>query len=195
MLITQNVGEAASLVLNSKGSVIAYPTETFYGLGARISDHNAIGRIIALKGRGVSKGMIVLASSLEIVAQIAVMDERQRTLLERFWPGPLSAVLQAKENIDHLLAPDGKIAVRISPHRMALSLVEKTGPITSTSANVSGKPPARTLPEVLSYGLDLDGILDGGETAGGRPSTLINLTVWPPVCLRKGHIPFNTILL
>jgi L-threonylcarbamoyladenylate synthase len=195
MLITQNVGEAASLVLNSKGSVIAYPTETFYGLGARISDHNAIGRIIALKGREVSKGMIVLASSLEIVAQIAVMDERQRTLLERFWPGPLSAVLQAKENIDPLLAPDGKIAVRISPHRMALSLVEKTGPITSTSANVSGKPPARTLPEVLSYGLDLDGILDGGETAGGRPSTLIDLTVWPPVCLRKGHIPFNTILL
>lgn len=182
-------------MLNSKGSVIAYPTETFYGLGARISDHNAIGRIIALKGREVSKGMIVLASSLEIVAQIAVMDERQRTLLERFWPGPLSAVLQAKENIDPLLAPDGKIAVRISPHRMALSLVEKTGPITSTSANVSGKPPARTLPEVLSYGLDLDGILDGGETAGGRPSTLINLTVWPPVCLRKGHIPFNTILL
>jgi L-threonylcarbamoyladenylate synthase len=194
MLITQNVGEAASLVLNSTGAVIAYPTETFYGLGARISDHDAIGRIIALKGREATKGMIVLASSLEMVAQIADIDERQKTLLERFWPGPLSAVLQAKENIDPLLAPDGKIAVRISPHRMALSLVEKTGPITSTSANISGKLPAHTLPEVLSYDLDIDGILDGGETAGGRPSTLIDLTAWPPVCLREGHIPFNTIL-
>ncbi|HWR68912.1 MAG TPA: Sua5/YciO/YrdC/YwlC family protein, partial [Desulfomonilia bacterium] len=85
-------------------------------------------------------------------------------------------------------------ALRISPNSIAAALVGRVGPITSTSANRSGAPPARTAGEVARQGLDIDAILDGGESPGGQPSTLIDLTVWPPLCLREGAIPFSDIM-
>ena len=194
MLVTKDVAEIASLLRNRQGCVIAYPTETFYGLGACISDHEAVLRIIQLKGRDAAKGMIILAYDIKMVSEIAEMDERVTELLNRFWPGPLSAVLKARESIDPLLAPQGRVAVRISSNAMACALIREVGPITSTSANISEKPPAQTTGDITSQELEIDGILDGGKTPGGKPSTLIDLTVWPPVCLRDGAIPFETIL-
>ena len=194
MFITQDVVEIASLLKEKPGAVIAYPTETFYGLGALISDHDAIERIIKIKGRDAAKGMIVIASDMEMARTVAEIDDTALTLLQRFWPGPLSAVLRAKEHIDAILAPDGKTAVRISPHPLALSLVRNSGPFTSTSANISGHPPAQTVEEVTAQNLAIDGILDGGSTPGGRPSTLVDLTQWPPVLLRDGAIPVETIV-
>jgi hypothetical protein len=90
--------------------------------------------------------------------------------------------------------PRGKIALRISPDRHAAGLVQQVGPITSTSANRTGEPPARTAEEVERLGLDIDAVLDGGRTPGGKPSTLIDLTAWPPACLREGAVPFADIL-
>ena len=194
MLVTSDVEQIASLLNNKEGSVIAYPTETFYGLGARISDHVAAVRIIRLKGRDAAKGIIILAAGMAMVSAIAETDGRSIDLLKRFWPGPLSAVLRAKKGIDPLLAPQGKVAVRISPNAMALALIREVGPITSTSANISGRPPSQTLEDITAQNLDIDGIFDGGKTPGGKPSTLIDLTVWPPKCLRDGAIPFETIL-
>jgi L-threonylcarbamoyladenylate synthase len=125
---------------------------------------------------------------------IAVIGNDQEKLLERLWPGPVSVLLKAKQDIDPLLAPGGKVALRISPNLLANSLVEMVGPITSTSANRSGEPPARTAHEVAGMGLAIEAIFDGGETRGGKPSTLIDLTIWPPVCLREGAVTFQEIL-
>ncbi len=193
MLVTSDVSRIASLLKITCGAVVAYPTETFYGLGARIMDRHATARIIECKGRDAAKGMIILACDMEMVASVAVIDDRSRALLDRFWPGALSVVLRAQPGLDPILAPQGSVAVRISPHPLALALTGDVGPITSTSANISGSTPARTVEEVLAYALAIDGVLDGGQTPGGKPSTLIDLTVWPPVCLREGVIPFDTI--
>ena len=194
MLITSDASAIASLMLSNPGSLAAYPTETFYGLGVLINSRDGLDRIITVKGRDVTKGMIVLVSDLTMASCIAVIDNDQKMLLERLWPGPVSVVLEAKQDIDPLIAPDGKVALRISPNILATSLVEMVGPITSTSANRSGEPPARTAHEVAGSGLAIDAIFDGGETPGGKPSTLIDLTTWPPVCLREGAVTFQEIL-
>src|SRR5512138_848406 len=122
MLITSDVTVIASILTGRRGSVIAYPTETVYGLGSLISDHDALERIILIKGRESSKGMIILVSDMDMAASLAELDHRQSILLNHFWPGPLSAVLEARPGMDPLLAPGGKIALRISPHPLALSL-------------------------------------------------------------------------
>lgn len=194
MLITHDASAIALFMRAKPASLTAYPTETFYGLGVLINSRDGLHRIITVKGRDAAKGMIVLVSDLTMASCIAVIGNDQKRLLERLWPGPVSVVLEAKPDIDPLLAPDGKVALRISPNILATSLVEMVGPITSTSANRSGELPARTAHEVTDSGLAIDAILDGGETPGGKPSTLIDLTVWPPVCLREGAVIFQEIL-
>ena len=194
MLVTTDVHRIAPLLLAHPGTVVAYPTETFYGLGARIHDARGLNRILEAKGRDAALGMIVLVSDLAMAAAIAVIDERQQALLEQVWPGPVSVLLEARQALDPLLAPEGKVALRISPNTLATTLVHLAGPVTSTSANRAGKPPARTADEVVRQGLDIDAVLDGSQTPGGKPSTLIDLTVWPPACLRQGVVPFNEIL-
>jgi L-threonylcarbamoyladenylate synthase len=194
MLVTRDATVAASILTGKPGAVIAYPTETFYGLGTCISDPAGMERIIAIKGRDASKGMIVLASSMDEILALAVMDSRQKALLEQFWPGPLSAVLEARPGMHPLLAPEGRTAFRISPHPLALALTRVAGPITSTSANPSGMRPAAEASEVVAFGLAIDAILDGGRTPGGQPSTLMDLTSWPPVCLREGVLPSLTVM-
>ena len=194
MLVTTDVHRIASLLLEHPGSVAAYPTETFYGLGTRIHDAQGLHRIIAAKGRDALKGMIVLVSDMAMAADLAVIDGRQKALLDRVWPGPVSVLLKAARTLDPLLAPEGSIALRISPNSLATTLVQQAGPITSTSANRTGGPPARTADEVVRQGLDIDAVLDGPQTPGGKPSTLIDLTAWPPVCLREGAVPFVEIL-
>lgn len=194
MRIVADVSEAASILIHTPGAVIAYPTETFYGLGTRISDPQGIERIIRIKGRDAAKGMIVLVDGIEGARSIAMMDDRQEALLNRFWPGPLSAVLAARPHVHPMLSPQGKVAVRVSPHPLARRLTQIAGPLTSTSANLSGQAPARTPGEIAAWNPDIDAILDGGKTAGGKPSTLIDLTLWPPKCLREGAVPFKTII-
>ncbi len=194
MLVTADVTAVAQLLLSRPGCVCAYPTETFYGLGARIDDAAALNRIIAAKGRDALKGMIVLVSDMAVAATLARMDRKQKDLLERLWPAPVSVVLRAARALDPLLAPDGRVAVRISPHGMAAKLVQQAGPVTSTSANRTGEPPARSAEDVARQDLDIDAVLDGGRTPGGKPSTLVDLTVWPPVCLREGAVSFQEIL-
>lgn len=193
MKITRDVAEIASILNQKHRNIAAYPTETFYGLGSRIDDSEGLEKIVTLKGRDSSKGMIVLIPDMESAQLIAEMDEQQKRFLERFWPGPLSAMLHAKQSLAPILSPGGKVALRISPHPLAISLTKYAGPITSTSANPSGIPPATTPQEITAWHLDIDAILDGGQTPGGKPSTLIDITVWPPALLREGIISFSSI--
>jgi L-threonylcarbamoyladenylate synthase len=193
MLITSDVSLIAKLVLQSKGTVIAYPTETFYGLGAMISDSEAIEKIYTIKQREWAKGVIVLVASMKEAIALAEIGQKEKEVLEDFWPGPLTAVLKAKQGIDPRLLVNGCIALRISSNPYARTLAEELGPITSTSANIAGGDPAKSPNEVIQYNLPIDGLLDGGYTRGKKPSTIVDFTRTPPECIREGEIPFPNI--
>lgn len=194
MLIVSRASDLAELAESMPGSVFAYPTETFYGLGCKISDIKAIERIMKIKGRDAAKGMIVLASGMPQVKSLAVMSIAQQALLEHFWPGPLSVLLKAQDCIDARICPEEKIALRVSSNETALEVSRLMGPVISTSANPSGMAPAVCLEELERYRLSIDAILDCGKTPGGLPSTLIDLTGQKPVCLRHGAVPFENVL-
>ena len=193
MLITSDVSLIAKLVLQSKGTVIAYPTETFYGLGAMISDSEAIEKIYTIKQREWAKGVIVLVASMKEAIALAEIGQKEKEILEDFWPGPLTAVLKAKQGIDPRLLVNGCIALRISPNPYSRTLTEELGPITSTSANIAGFDPAKSPNEVIQYNLPIDGLLDGGYTRGKKPSTIVDFTRTPPECIREGEITFPNI--
>lgn len=193
MLITNEPARIIACVSMRSDAIFAYPTETFYGLGARIGDFDGLERIIRIKGRAATKGMIVLVADMAMAKQVAFIDARQEALLERLWPGPLSAVLQARPDVSALLCVEGKVAVRVSPNAMAIALCRALGPITSTSANLAGQPPARTAAEVKEQELEIDAILDGGATPGGAPSTLADFTTHPVRCLREGALAWKAI--
>lgn len=196
MLITSSAEKIATLVKSKPGTIFAYPTETVYGLGCPITDTKAIERIINIKGRDAAKGMIVLASGMHQAKSLAEIDYRQELLLNKFWPGALSAVMNRNPSLHEpaRFIQDGTIAIRVSPHPLATELSRLLGPIISTSANPSGMNPADCKEDIISYVLDIDAILDGGKTLGGTPSTLIYFTGSAPVCLRQGLIPFEKVI-
>jgi L-threonylcarbamoyladenylate synthase len=196
MLITSSAEEIAYLTKKRPGTVFAYPTETVYGLGCPITDDQAIERIINIKGRNAAKGMIVLVSGLHQAKALAKIDSRHELLLGRFWPGALSAVMKINSSLHETAAyiQNGTIAIRVSPHPLAAELTRFIGPIISTSANPSGMKPANCREDIISYGLDIDAILDGGKIKDGLPSTLIDLTGEEPSSLREGAVPFEKIL-
>jgi L-threonylcarbamoyladenylate synthase len=196
MLITPSVEKLTHLVKNKPGTIFAYPTETFYGLGCPATDTLAIERIIKVKGRDAVKGMIVLTAGMSQAKGLADIDSRQESLLSHFWPGAMSAVLNCHrgQREPARFIQNGTVAIRVSPNPLATELARLLGPIISTSANPSGMKPPDCIEDVISYGLNIDAILDGGKTPGGLPSTLIYLTGKTPVCLRQGVIPFEKVL-
>jgi len=191
------VKEAARLI--RKGMVVAFPTETFYGLAALATDYNAIARVYLLKKRAVHKSLSILVADLnELDKYIENLSAEARHLAARFWPGPLTLVCHAGKKLPTTLtAGTGKIAVRISSHPVAQALVQAVGePITATSANRSGSPSCRSCEEVLSQlGQDLEAILDAGLTPGGKASTIADVTTWPPKFLRIGAVDVQEVLI
>jgi L-threonylcarbamoyladenylate synthase len=174
------------------GHVIAFPTETFYGLGAAALTPAAVRHIFEVKGRPEDKPLLVLVDSIAMVERLAIeIPERARALMERHWPGALTLVLSARPDVPSgVTAGSGTVGVRLSAHPVAQALVRALGqPITAPSANPSGLPPPRTAAEVVGYfpgGLAI--VLDGGATAGGAPSTVLDVTVDPPRVLRAGAV-------
>ncbi|HPC47298.1 MAG TPA: L-threonylcarbamoyladenylate synthase [Deltaproteobacteria bacterium] len=194
VLVTTNVACVADLMTTRTDSVVAYPTETFYGLGARAMDDRGLERVVAIKGRDAAKGMIVLVADMAMALRLARMEPWQRMSLETIWPAAVSVLVRAVHGLNPLLAPGGKIALRVSTDTVARELVERVGPITSTSANRSGSAAAATAREVVDQGLDIDAVLDGGPRPGIKPSTLVDFTACPPVCIREGAFPFSEII-
>ncbi len=189
--------EAAGIV--REGGVIAFPTETFYGLGACPFHARAVRRIFDLKGRSLRTGPILVlirsrADLAPLVTEITPMADR---LMESCWPGPLTLVFRASDDVPSVLtAGTGTIGVRLSAHPDVQRLLEAIGgPLTGTSANRSGRPPATTAEEVeLALGDGVDAILDGGATPGGLPSTVVDTTVTPPRVIREGRVPTASVL-
>jgi L-threonylcarbamoyladenylate synthase len=181
---------AARLVQD--GRLVAFPTETFYGLGAHALDEAAVARVFGAKGRPGDKPLLVLVESLAMVERVArEVPDRARRLMAKYWPGPLTLVLPAGTGLPAALtAGTGTIGVRLSSHPVARALVRAVGaPVTAPSANPHDGPAPRTADDVLgALGSDVDLVLDGGRTPGGPPSTVLDVTAAPPVLLRPGAV-------
>lgn len=175
-----------------RGGVVAFPTETFYGLAVDPWNEKAIDALYAAKGRPSDTAVALIADSIDVVRDRIVGGELPRAaeiLADKFWPGPLTLVIPARASLSSLLGGGtGTIGVRVSPHPISAALATKLGAITATSANPHGKPAMTRAVDVAAAMPHLDLVLDGGETPGGAPSTLVDVTVDPPRIVRAGAI-------
>lgn len=181
-----------SLIILKKGGVIVYPTESFYALGVLATDKIAVRRVYELKKRPAEKPLPVIVGDMTTLESIVeAIPPQARPLMERFWPGPLTLIFAARSTLpDSLTGGTGKVAIRIPGEGIALHIARAAKcPITSTSANPSASPPAQKSTEVTDYfGDKIDLLIDIGETPGGRPSTIVDVTVVPPKVIREGAI-------
>jgi len=186
--------EEAVRVLDAEG-VVMYPTESSYALGVNALKPSAIQKVFEIKARSGGKAIPVIVANLRMWKRYAHLNRDAEKLVKRFMPGPLTLVLRKKTSIPDALSPS-TIAARIPGHPVALALVKRAGyPITSTSANMSGQPPAysvRAIPRSLSSAIDL--ILDAGALTRRKYSTIMDLTKSKPIVTREGAIPTSLIL-
>jgi L-threonylcarbamoyladenylate synthase len=193
--LARRIAEAAALL--RAGGVVAYPTETFYGLGALASREDALLRLSAAKLRPDGKPLPLLAADEGQVREVAVLaEEVALRLAARFWPGPLTLVLAAREGLSRLVtAGDATVAIRVPGSEVARRLAAAAGgALVSTSANLSGEPPPVRSRDV-SPGLlcRIDGVLDGGDTPGGLPSTIVAFDRGAVRLVRAGAVPWDEI--
>ena len=182
---------AAADVIAQKG-VVAFPTETFYGLGAAALEPESVRRIFEIKGRPESKPLLVLVDSIGMAESLVEeIPSHAWALIDRHWPGPLTLVLRARPGVPAgVTAGTGTVGIRMSSHPVAIGLVRAAGtPVTAPSANPSGGAPPTSAERVLAnFDGAIDLMLDGGPTAGGPASTVVDLTVDPPQVLRPGAV-------
>lgn len=183
---------AAAAAMIRAGGLVAFPTETVYGLGANALDRKAVKRIFAVKGRPDDNPLIVhIAERAEITSLVRDLPPQAEKLIGLFWPGSLTLVLPRSGRVlPAVTAGLDKVAVRMPAHPVALALIREAGvPVAAPSANTSGRPSPTTAAHVLE---DLDGrieaVLDGGPVPVGVESTVLDLTVSPPVILRPGGV-------
>jgi len=189
------ITNAAEIVL--QGGVIAYPTETFYGLGADVTNEEALRKIFEIKGRDFNNPIsVIIGERNDAYSLISGSNSVAEKLMDIFWPGALTIIFRAAEKISPLLtAETGKIGIRLSSHEIARRVAQELGrPLTATSANISGKPECVTANDVLvQVGDKIDALIDAGKTEGKSASTIIDTTCVPPIILREGVISKKTI--
>ncbi|MGB2695780.1 MAG: L-threonylcarbamoyladenylate synthase [Dehalococcoidia bacterium] len=181
--------ERAAEVLR-RGGLVAYPTDTVYGLAALPADDEAVRRLFAAKQRPIDKATPLLIASEEDVRLVAgAVSPTARRLMAAFWPGALTIILAAAQRY-HSLAVGETVALRVPDHPVPRELCRLLGgPITGTSANTSGGPDPLTADDVRTQlGEAVDLVIDGGRCAGGRPSTVVVCTQEPPRIVREGAI-------
>jgi L-threonylcarbamoyladenylate synthase len=174
----------------SQGGIVIYPTETFYGLGALLSHPQAVARLAALKGRVAGKPMPVIAGDEASARSLWLqIPPKAEIFLRRFWPGPLTIILSARPGLPFEIAPKGEVGVRVSSHPVARKLACQAGPLVATSANFS-RGNECTLVSQLDIELvrQVEAVIDGGETTGGRPSTVLSFPEGVPTIVREGAI-------
>lgn len=189
------IARAASLL--RAGGLVAFPTETVYGLGADARNAGAVRRIFAAKGRPASNPLIVHVAEAGLVSTVAdAFPEPARRLAERFWPGPLTLVLTKRGDVpDEVTAGGPTVAVRVPAHPVARQLLIEAGiPLAAPSANRSTQlSPTRAEHVLASLGDAVDLILDGGACPGGIESTVVDVTTSPPRLLRPGLVSLTEL--
>ncbi len=179
-----------------KGGVIAFPTDTVYGLGADAFNFTAVERIYGIKDRSKSHPFpLLIADVKQLTALANPIPELARFLARQFWPGGVTLVLSKIDSVPAHLASGPTIAVRVPNHPTCLTLLQHLArPLIGTSANLSGQPAALTADEVRQQlGDRVDLIIDGGRCPGGKESTVLDITREPPVVLRQGIVPSHEI--
>jgi L-threonylcarbamoyladenylate synthase len=179
------------------GGLVAFPTDTLYGLGAVAAQERAVQRLFEAKERPGDRPLpIFVASAADVDSVATEVSQAGRRLMETFWPGGLTLVLRRHPRFHSLaLAGGDTVAVRVPAHPVALELLRRVGePLTGTSANLSGRPGPRTAGEVRrQLGGRVDLIVDGGPCPGGVESTVVDCTVDPPRVLREGAVPAERV--
>jgi L-threonylcarbamoyladenylate synthase len=179
------------------GGIVAYPTESFYGLAVDAMNEEAIQRLFFIKKRDPDQPVLILIPDEQVLKRyVEKIPDIAGRMIEKFWPGGLTIIFKAGPVISPLLtAKSDKIGVRLSSNPIATNLSKSiNSPITGTSANISGQSPCVTAQQVDdSFGNSIDLILDGGETKGGKGSTIIDSTVKPIKIVREGMISINEL--
>jgi L-threonylcarbamoyladenylate synthase len=173
------------------GELVVLPTDTVYGIGADAFDARAVADLLAAKGRGRDMPVPVLVGSWDTIQGLVMtVAPRTRDLIEAFWPGGLTLVVQHAPSLSWDLGDArGTVAVRMPLHPVAIELLEITGPMAVSSANISGKPPALTAAEAQEQlGDSVAVYLDGGPASTGIASTIVDVTAETPKVLREGAI-------
>lgn len=180
------------------GGVVAYPTDTLYGLAVDPRDERAIERLFAIKERAADRPIPLIAADVaQVEHEVGRLTDLARRLAARFWPGPLTLILEASPRISRSIqAAAGTVAVRVPAHAVARLLASASEcAITSTSANVSGQEaPGATDRIVRALRDRIDVLLDAGATPGGPPSTIVDVTGGVPVLVREGVVPWVRVL-
>jgi len=188
----------AAVMWLRNGGVVAFPTDTFYGLTVDPTNHAAVESLFALKGRRADAALPFVAADVRQVADFCgALTGASARLAEHFWPGPLSLVLSAPTTIDAAVLGGGmSIAIRVPDHAIARALSAVWGaPLPATSANRSGEPAAVTVADLAAVARDPRVfVIDGGPTHGGAPSTIVDARDRPPMLVRDGAVPWSRVL-
>jgi L-threonylcarbamoyladenylate synthase len=172
------------------GGLVAFPTDTVYGIGALAFDGKTVESIYAAKDRPVEKAIpVLLGDAMDMDKVARDVPERARILARRFWPGPLTLLVPKRADLPESVSASSTVGIRVPDHEAARALLRAAGPMAVTSANISGRQSPVTAQEVYEQ---LQGrvalILDGGKTPGGVPSTLVDCTTLELRILREGPI-------
>ena len=177
------------------GQVVAFPTDTLYGLAANPFDLAGVAAVFALKGRGADQALPLIAAGVDQVMRVAIIDPVAMRLARAFWPGPLTLLLRSTAP----LAPgvgsaDGLVGVRVPDSDIGRTLARLAGfPVTATSANRSGEAPTADPDVVIASLSQLAALVDGGQCRGGPPSTVVDASTTPRL-IREGAIPWSRVL-
>jgi L-threonylcarbamoyladenylate synthase len=172
-----------------EGGVVAFPTDTVYGIGCDPRNQNAVNRIYAIKGREKTKYLPVLAYSKKDIENIAFFDEISEKIADKFWPGPVTLILRVKDKkIEEILDLKGKIAVRVPNHPCILALLEKCRVLIGTSANFSGQSSFSDSSELTGKFSGYDLLLDGGQIIDSCESTIVEVVDNELKIVREGKI-------
>lgn len=188
------IEKAVNVAKNNE--LIVIPTDTVYGIGIKPDLKENIQKILSAKGRTIQKPPPVLVASYSQLCDIAVVSDLEKKLVEKFWPGPLTLVLKMRPEINWCLGGKNRtIAVRMPDESLTLSILDRTGPLAVTSANLTGMPPALLVDDAKSYFGDLvAAYVDGGRAKIGSSSTIVDLTCEHGKILRQGSVTRKMLL-
>ena len=189
------IDDAAEVI--RRGGIIAYPTDTLYGLGASIQCEEALKRVYEIKGRDPTKPLLMLIPDVGSLRPLVKgISDVARRLMDTFWPGPLTLVFEASESVPKVCLGGGRtIGIRLPKSSIVLALLEKVqAPLTAPSANLSGSPEPTSAQQVAeNIGDRVDLIVDGGPCTDDQPSTLVDVSGPKAYLLREGRISYETL--
>lgn len=192
----EKIKEVAKCI--KQGGIVIFPTETVYGIGVNGLNENAIKKLYEVKQRPEKKPISLLVNSLDMINEIAKdITTVEYTLIEKFFPGPLTIVLKKKDIVPNILTPGiDTVGIRMPENEIALKLIEYAGvPIATSSCNISGKPSATNLQEIMKvFEGKVDYFIDNGPSKIGLASTVVQIIGGEPKILRQGYITKDEII-